>query len=284
MNAQRLPQKILAALWIGAAGMFFAASHAEAETPSAQILSEQNPQDAEAQYALGEAYDKGCKKAEAVKWFRLAAEQWHTEAQLKLGMAYLGQGDVVEGIRWVTRSAEQDNIKAALVLGSFYSSGSKPDYAEALEWVKPFAQEGNVEAQSFLGESIYRHDAATAQDLEESRKWLRLAAEQGYADAQVLLGEIYMHGEEGLKADKVEGVRWFRLAAAQENIFAKLWLGLAYLKGDGVEQNRETAREWLKQTGMDMENMEKVFNALEAGYEFERYSRAMRKYSMRKYH
>jgi TPR repeat protein len=264
MTAQRLPHAVFAALFIGLLGMPPAHSYACPQ----QSLSEQNPQDAQAQYELGKALEKNCEKTEAVKWYSLAAEQGHAEAQLELGMAYLGffgeklTIDEVEAFKWITRSAEQGNVGAAIVLGASYIG--KGDYAEALKWIKPHAEQGDASAQSVLGGIIYRHDAATVQDLEESRKWLLLSAGQGHAGSQLFLGEIYMQGK-GVKADKVEGVKWLRLAAEQQDKAAQIGLGFAYLKGEGVEQNRETSREWFKRAFSKIadHDLEKVLDALE---------------------
>ncbi|GHT96677.1 hypothetical protein AGMMS49545_22310 [Betaproteobacteria bacterium] len=236
----------VAALLIGLLGMS-AYSHACSD----RNLSAQNPQDAQAQYALAKAYEKDCDRTEAVKWYKLAAEQGHDGAQYEVGMAYIAayrlpkeMMDEAEAIKWFLRSAGQGNVAAAMTLGSIY--GNKADYAEALKWVKPLAEKGNVYAQAFLRDAIYRHDAATEQELEESRKWLRRAAEQGDIRSLLSLAEIYWLGEEVAADNKVESIRLFRLAAAQNIGYAQTWLGWAYLRGEGVAQNRETAREWLK--------------------------------------
>jgi TPR repeat protein len=276
MSAQRLPHAMIAALCIGLLAAL--PSHA----CSQQNLGEQYPQDAQGQYELAKAYATNCDRAEALKWYKLAAEQGHAGAQREVGEAYLFAYrlpkeiiDEAEAVKWFTRSAEQGNVEAAMLLSSFYAS--KADYAKALEWIKPHAEQGNVEAQIVLGLFIYRQDGATEQDLKESRKWLRLAAEQGDVGSQVLLGEIYMLGKE-VAADKVEGIKWFRLAAEQKDGVASIRLAATYLKGEGVEQNRETAREFLKLSFPKIEGevLENVLNGLEEmttlenkGYEFD---------------
>jgi len=71
--------------------------------------------DAQAQYNLGVAYDKGIgvesDQKEAVKWYRKAAEQGHAQAQFELGLAYyVGVGiekDEEEAIKWFNKSAQQ---------------------------------------------------------------------------------------------------------------------------------------------------------------------------------
>ena len=65
--------------------------------------------------------------AEAVKWYRLAAEQGHTRAQLHLGFMYsAGQGvlqDDAEAARWYQLGAAQDDADAQFHLGARYATG-----------------------------------------------------------------------------------------------------------------------------------------------------------------
>ena len=78
--------------------------------------------------------------AEAVTWYRLAAEQV-AEAQLRLGVAYtFGVGvsqDFAEGVKWFRRAAEQGNAEAQFNLGQAYAVGHvvSEDYVEAYMWL-----------------------------------------------------------------------------------------------------------------------------------------------------
>ena len=66
---------------------------------------------------------KGVAKdqAEAVKWFRKAAEQNYAQAQYNLGVCYThGEGvakDPVEAVKWYRKAAEQNLAKAQYNLG-----------------------------------------------------------------------------------------------------------------------------------------------------------------------
>ena len=65
--------------------------------------------------------------AEAVRWFRKAAEQGHAGAQSNLGVMYKnGQGvkrDHAEAVRWFRKAAEQGQAKAHYNLGVMYANG-----------------------------------------------------------------------------------------------------------------------------------------------------------------
>ena len=66
-------------------------------------------------------------EAEAVRWYRLAAEQGDASAQLNLGVMYdNGRGvlkDEAEAVRWFRLAADQGNAAAQFNLGNGYYNG-----------------------------------------------------------------------------------------------------------------------------------------------------------------
>ena len=76
---------------------------------------------------------------EAVKWYRLAAEQGYHEAQTNLGAMYhLGQGvpqDHAEALKWFRPLAEQGNASAQFNLGYMYSQGQGVPLDDVLSWM-----------------------------------------------------------------------------------------------------------------------------------------------------
>ena len=119
-----------------------------------------NPQ---AQSILGSCYFKGEgvaeDQAEAVKWFRKAAEKGHPESQGMLGLCY------------------------------FKGEGVAVNYAEAVKWFRKAAEKGRPESQTMLG-MCYLNGEGVAADKTEAVKWLWKAAEQGYLLAQEELEKI----------------------------------------------------------------------------------------------
>ncbi|WP_148132454.1 tetratricopeptide repeat protein, partial [Neisseria sp. HMSC074B07] len=65
--------------------------------------------------------------AQAVQWYRKAAEQGLADAQYNLGMMYAnGQGvrqDYAEAVRWFRKTAEQGLAEAQYNLGLAYEQG-----------------------------------------------------------------------------------------------------------------------------------------------------------------
>jgi TPR repeat protein len=76
---------------------------------------------------------------EAVKWYRLAADQGNAMAQYNLGATYAnGQGvtqDYKEAVKWYRLSADQGTALAQSNLGVMYDKGQGviQDYKEALK-------------------------------------------------------------------------------------------------------------------------------------------------------
>ena len=99
--------------------------------------------------------------AEAVRWYRLAAEQGHAGAQGLLGVMYAdGRGvpqDNAEAARWFRLAAEQGHASAQGLLGAMYSDGRgvPQDDETAHVWL-------NLAASRLTGEQ--REAAVSARD------------------------------------------------------------------------------------------------------------------------
>ena len=170
-------------LWIRWLAVFTLVVHC----PISYGSESSGPTDAVAQFNLGTMYanGEGVQKnaAEAIKWYRRAAEQGVAEASFNLGVIY-GTGDGVpendaEAFKWYRRAAEGGLAVAQLKLGLIYALGD---------------------------EGVPENDA-------EAFKWYRRAAEQGDARAQYFLGVAYYLGQ-GVPENSAEGYFWLSVAAA----------------------------------------------------------------------
>lgn len=128
-------------------------AHELAET---QLLAEWvgSPQD---QFKLGNVYYRGDgvakDYAEAVKWYRKAAEQGLPESQNMMGVIYeRGDGvpqNAVEAVAWYRKAAEQGYVPAQFELGNKYARGEgvPQNYAEAYVWFSLAAAAGQEGAR-----------------------------------------------------------------------------------------------------------------------------------------
>ncbi len=203
---------------------------------------------------LGRRYVKGDgvpqDYAEALKWFRLDAEQGDAEAQYNLGFMYEnGEGvpqDYAEAVRWYRMAAEQGHANAQSSLGSmyYYGKGIPKDSAEALKWFRLAAKQEDTRGQYNLG-WMYENGQGVPQDYAKAVKWYRMAAEQESARAQYNLGMMYTNGQ-GIPQDNAEAFKWFRMAAEQGVARAQYNLGMMYHNGQGVPQNYAEAVKWYR--------------------------------------
>ena len=96
--------------------------------------------------------------AEAVKWYRLAADQGIAEAQNNLGVMYgNGKGvieDDKEAAKWYRKAAELGNAGAMLGLGGMYADGKGviEDDVEAYAWFNVAVANGKKRAAEFRDE------------------------------------------------------------------------------------------------------------------------------------
>ena len=92
---------------------------------------------------------------QAVKWYRLSAEQGDANSQNKLGTRYRkGQGvpqDYVQAVKWYRMAAEQGDTIAQTNLGSMYDKGRgvPQDYVLAHMWENLASAGGNEIGREF---------------------------------------------------------------------------------------------------------------------------------------
>ena len=120
--------------------------------------------------------------AEAIVWYRLAAEQGAASAQNNLGVAYDdGEGvplDDPEAVRWYRLAAEQGHTGAQFNLGVMYNNGEgvPQDNVEAHMWLNLAAsrlsgadRERTVATREHVAERMTPADLSEAQ--RRAREW-----------------------------------------------------------------------------------------------------------------
>ena len=152
--------------------------------------------EASSQYELADYYLEGfgVKKDhnEALRLYRLAAEQGYAKAQVCLGIIYSGWNnyfgskiiDYKESMKWYRLAAHQGHEGAQYVIGWMYANGQgiDQDYKEAVKWYRLTAQQGDSSGQFQLGMS-YDTGQGVDQDYVRAHMWFNMAASQGYRDA-----------------------------------------------------------------------------------------------------
>jgi hypothetical protein len=161
--------------------------------------------------------------------------------------------DYKEALRFYRLSAEQGDAWAQYQLGEIYDKGQgvPQDYKEAVKWFRLAAEQGHVYAQRQLGDMYYFNERGVLQDYKEAVKWYRLSAEQGNGYAQRQLGNMYFDGR-GVLQDYVLTHMWYNLAGSNGDELAivlrdglvRKWAGKFIMTPSQIEKAQEMARNW----------------------------------------
>ncbi len=134
-----------------------------------------------------DAYKRGDYDT-ALKEFQPLAELGDAEAQFNLGLLYVrGQGvpqDDQEAVRWYRLAADQDFASAQGLLGLMYYEGRgvPQDYTEAVKWYRLAAEQGLAVAQYKLG-LMYALGHGLSKDYVLTHMWATLAAAKEVKEA-----------------------------------------------------------------------------------------------------
>ena len=163
-----------------------------------EIIQKANGGDASTQFALGEFYFFGegvvQNHAEAVKWWRKAAEQGYAEAQHNLGVCYVkGEGvgqDYGQAYRYLTMPQDWKS-SACSYIGEMYYYGRylKKDYAKAFEYLKKAADEEQFRCGTAMRllAACYRYGLGTAIDVAKEEYWMQEAVKHKDEKAMMIL-------------------------------------------------------------------------------------------------
>jgi TPR repeat protein len=94
-----------------------------------------------------------------------------------------------EAMRWYRMAADQGDAAAQTNIAWLYQNGwgVEQDYGEAMRWYRMAADQGYAPAQNNIG-WLYKNGRGVAQDYSEAMRWYRKAADQGSATAQDTVG------------------------------------------------------------------------------------------------
>lgn len=203
---------------------------------------------AEAQFTLGNLYYEGYagftqSYAEAVKWYKKAAEQGHGDASFNLFVCYkFGHGTQInekEAWKWLQNAADNGVKEAQYNLGVSYEYGKgvAQSYTQAAKWYKKAAEQNDSTALVNLGILYYKGQGVT-QSVDQAKMHLKKAADLGSVAALYNLGVIFseLYGD-------VEGLSWYKKAAEKGNVESMYEVGMYYLYS--LEEFDE-ARPWLR--------------------------------------
>ena len=226
--------------------------------------------DANAQFALGQAYDFGNgipqNEQQACLWYRKSAEQGYPPAQNSLGLMYRsGRGvepNKEQAVSWYRKAAKQGNAKAMFNLGTAYYNGDgvTTDDSAAYAWFLLAREAGSDPAREALNrmegslkswqlsaalESVgdfYEQGNDLPQDRKRAIEWYRKAALLGEPTVCVKLAkDLIDSGEPQAYPEALE-----RCEQAGKQMYSPgaVCAGLLYQRGLGTSQDLEHAAKW----------------------------------------
>jgi len=211
--------------------------------------------------------------AEALGWYRRAADQGGASAMVFLGGMYQrGQGatqDYVQAVYWIGQAADRGEAGAMFLLGTFNREGRgvPQDCGLARHWFEESVAAGDDDAKAFLRDDVICPDTATpsmgipsSEDLlakahaatdrgddAVALRLYRLAADKCDARAMVPLGIGYMTGH-GVPGSPAGAMQWLIMAADRGNSGAGVIIASYYVAMFGAAQDCQMAREWLEKS------------------------------------
>jgi uncharacterized protein len=256
----REPKLKARAVWLVLAIFAFGIPVAIADTGAVEkqvfetLLQQAKNGDGAAQFIVGMMCAEGVgterSDEEAVRWYRLSANQSYADAQYNLGTMYqAGRGvsqDLSQAAQWYRRAADQAHALAAYSLGGLYRGGRGVEKSdpEAARFFLLAAELGDARAQGVIG-WMYSEGVGVNRNLGEAFRWLSLAADQGDPVAQNNLARAYENGM-GVARDNREAVAWYRRAAEQGYMVAQTNLGVMYAAGTGLPKDNSEAVYWFR--------------------------------------
>lgn len=189
---------------------------------SAKILADRG--DSQAQYTLATQFQEGSDGAtknqdQAIKYFKMAANESDERAQVALGNIYLQKQDYYDAARYFKLAADQRNPQGQFAMGELWRKGQgtgTSSLAQAAIYYQRAADQGHTEAQYQIGLSLN----LLSPSQQEGIKYFQLAANKGHAGAQFMLGLMYSSGM-GVPKNQAEAIKYFQLAANQGHVDAQ---------------------------------------------------------------
>lgn len=222
--------------------------------------------------------DKFWNKNEVLMWLREAGERGNANVQKCLGDYYMAGKDYAEAVKWFRKAAEIGYNHFALHDSSFRGRKKRGEALRKrsikasayMQLAKIYLHGGNgVEKDEAEAVRCFKKVAELESiDFAISNKHVGLSWGPGkcYLESQIELGRCYLTGT-GVEKNEVEAVKWFRKAADRGNDLGQVLLGVCYSNGLGVETDETEAIKWFhraaKQDGFLAEVAKQYLNAME---------------------
>lgn len=195
---------------------------------------------ARAQNGYGIALEEGRGVAknlsEAVKWYKLSAEQGEVRAMLNLAIYYRSLTDGKDGreeaSQWLDKATQVGKNDYRVYHNLFVAHynegirlGTDPDKKIAMEWCFKGAENGNPACQLTLARFYSSDSNGLEKDLDRAMELYKKAADQGCVNSMVALGNMLVK-----QSRYEESLMYYHKAAIREDLSAILKLAKYFEK------------------------------------------------------
>ena len=214
--------------------------------------------DARAAVNLAMAYNTGMlglnsDPAKALELGRPVAEKGDPRAAYQVAFSLedsVGARDPAEAVKFYRKAAEAGVSSATARLALAHRDGAlgiEKNEKEAVRLLKVAAEQGAPEAQYDLARMYGEGTGGLPRDEQGALELYRAAADSGVSFARYGVGLLYLNGEGGLPKDEAEALRLFQLAAAKEHPRSLYALARMHLEGKGgLAPDRAKALEYAR--------------------------------------
>jgi len=211
--------------------------------------------DADFQYCVGKSYYYGYggigeNHAEAIKWYRLSAENGNKYAQFSLGVMFDIGLSVVgknpgEAVKWYKLAATQGHAVAQNNLAFYLENGTEEDICEALRLYRLSSEQGYWRALLNLG-NLYYNGTKVVRYLKMAKSYYeRALKDAGFPDDPAMKDDIDSINENICKAK--EAIAELKLkeeqAARAKRAEASFFAGIATIAKDKLEEEKTAPME-----------------------------------------
>lgn len=168
----------------------------------------------------------------------LTPEQMH-----KKGDEAFSRNNNAEALKWYRKAAEKGYAPAQYDVGRMYSNGFgvAKNKSEAVRWYRMAAEQGDKDGIYWLA-FCYKNGQGVAKDSAEAVRWYRKGAENGDTSSMISFAIMCYKGD-GIPKDYSEAYKWFsRVSQIKDSDDADFYLGLMYEFGNGVPMDKAEAK------------------------------------------
>lgn len=202
--------------------------------------------------------DKNREFDDAAELFAMAAEKGSYNAMSQLARYYkYGVGGTTKDaklarewadkyFRAILKEAEKGDPEIMILVGDSYCNPDlvdKKDPDESFRWYSKAADSGSAHAMNELA-WCYDMGSGVEENIDEAIRLFELSIAGGYADSIEDLADLY-YDDEDIPDNYQKALQWFLKDAEENNCgYCQYKVGEIYFFGDGVEADREVAKQW----------------------------------------